>query len=207
MKAGQLLRFELALMAWIVAFAVVAPHRFVALLARPELYVHAKFVHVLAVTLFFANVVIGTLWETKSLRSGRPEIVRFTYETVAWLDAFFTVPLILVAVLSGLMLGTLLGGVFSMGWLVLALALFVLSGVVWLAFDIPSQYRAKKLSAALPSGETTIAPELLRVLRFRRSLNLITIVPLLVVFGLMVHKPDIAILRPWLAPSESPGAR
>lgn len=203
MTARTLLRAELAAMAAMVAFAIVAPHRFVGLLARPDLYVHAKFAHILSVTLFFANVVIGTLWETKGLRSGRPEVIRFTYETVAWLDAFFTVPLILVAVLSGLMLGTLLGGVFSMGWLVLGLALFVLSGVVWLALDVPSQYRAKRLSAAEPAEAASISPELLRVLRFRRTLNVVTIVPLLVVFGLMVHKPDIAFLRPWLAPAQA----
>lgn len=207
MSAKTALRIELAAMAALVLVAVVAPHRFVSWLAQPGLYLHAKLVHILSVTLFFANVVIGTLWETRSLRSGEPQIIRHTYETVAWMDAFFTVPLILVAVLSGLSLGTLLGGVFSMGWLVVSLVIFGLSGVAWLALDIPSQYRVKSLMAAQPAGATSLGPELLGLLRFRRALNLITIAPLLVVFGLMVHKPEIAWLRPWLAPPEAPVSR
>ena len=202
MNTRLLLRIELALIAAIVAFAVIAPHRFVTLLAHPQLYMHAKLAHILAATMFFANVVIGTLWESRSLRSGKSEIIRHTYETVRWLDAVFTAPLIIVAVLSGLMLATLMGGVFSMGWLVVALALFVSSGIVWLALDIPSQYRVSALFAKLPADAEAAGPELLRVLRFRRALNIFAVLPLLVVFGLMVHKPDVAFVMRWL-----PGSR
>ena len=204
MNAKTLLRAELALMVAIIGLALIAPHRFVGWLARPGWYLHVKLAHILSVTLFFANVVIGTLWETRSLRSLRPEIIRHTYETVAWMDAFFTAPLILVAVLSGLSLGTLLGGVFSMAWLVVSLVLFALSGIVWLALDIPSQYRVKRLFAKEREGAPSLDPELLRLLRFRRTLNIVTIVPLFVVFALMVHKPEIGALRGWLAPSEAP---
>ena len=62
------------------------PHGFEAFLSRPELYLHAKLAHVLAATLFFGNVVIGTIWETRSLVSKRAEIIRYTYATVAWLE-------------------------------------------------------------------------------------------------------------------------
>ena len=188
-----MLRIDIAVMTVIVVTAIVVPRRFVGWLVVPNGYLHVKLAHILSVTLFFANVVIGTLWESRSLRSGRPEIVRHTYETVAWMDAFFTAPLIIVAVLSGLSLGTMLGGVFAMGWLVVSLAIFVLSGMVWLALDIPSQYRVKRLFAAQGPDATAIDAELLRVLRFRRTLNIATIVPLFVVFALMVHKPEFAI--------------
>ena len=191
-------------MAAIIAFASIAPHRFVALLAQPQLYMHAKLAHILTATMFFANVVIGTLWESRSLASGQPNIIRHTYETVRWLDAFLTAPLILVAVVSGLMLATLMGGVFSMGWLVVALALFVASGIVWLAFDIPSQYRVSALFAKMPADAAVVGPELLRVLRFRRTLNIVAIAPLLAVFALMVHKPPVELLARWLATRASP---
>ncbi|HEU4411840.1 MAG TPA: DUF2269 family protein [Polyangiaceae bacterium] len=105
--------------------------------------------------------------------------------------------LILLAVLSGLTLATALGGLFSIGWLTVAFGLFLFSGLVWVVADIPTQYRVKRLFAALPPGEGALPPELSRVLWLRLGLNLFAVVPLLVVFLLMVHKPDLpAPLRP-----------
>jgi uncharacterized membrane protein len=190
---------QLAAMATLIACAVLFPQRVTSMLAQPALYLHAKLVHVLCVTLFFGNVVIGTLWETRSLLSHRAEVIRHTYQTVAWLDAFFTAPLILLSVVSGLVLAAGLGGLFAIGWLTLAFALFIGSGVVWIAVDIPTQYQVKRLFAGVPPGADALPPELMRVLRFRLGLNCMAVVPLLVVFALMVHKPRLPALTAWLA--------
>jgi len=96
---------------------------------------------------------------------------------------------------------TVLGGVFSIGWLALALALFVLSGVAWVTLDIPTQYRVKQVFAHLPPDADTVPPELTRLLRFRLRLNLVAIVPLLAVLALMVQQPDLPALEPWLTRS------
>ena len=182
-----------AVMGLLIVSAIAAPERFVALLAHPAAYPYARVIHVVSVTLFFANVVIGTLWETRALLTRDARIIRHTYATVVWLDGFFTAPLIIAGLVSGLTLATILGGVFSMGWLVLALALFVLSGILWVTTDIPSQYRVKKLFAQLPPDATLLPPELARLLRFRLRLNVVSIVPLFIVFVLMITKPAI----PW----------
>ena len=155
--------------------------------------------HVLSVSLFLGNVVIGTLWETRSLLSKRAEIIRYTYETVAWLDAVFTAPLILLVVVSGLMLGTIAGGVFTLAWLVIAFATFALSGLVWLAFDIPTQYLVKRLFREAPAEAAELPTPLLSVLRFRIFLNAGAVVSLLVVLFLMVHKPELPAVQRWLS--------
>jgi uncharacterized membrane protein len=198
MKTRPALLASVGAMALLVALAVAFPHGFEAFLRRPELYLHAKLAHVLAATLFFGNVVIGTIWETRSLVSKRAEIIRYTYATVAWLDAVFTAPLILVALVSGLMLGTLAGGVFSIGWLVVAFAIFALSGLVWLALDIPTQYRVKRLMDDVPLDAKELPEAVLRLLRFRVVLNVGAIALLLVVLTLMVHKPDLPSVQRWL---------
>ena len=205
MNTRRILGIELAVMAVLVLVAVLFPDRFATFIARPELYLHAKFVHILSVTLFFANVVIGTLWETRSLLSGNASHIRFTYATVAWLDAVFTAPLVLLSLLSGLLLGTVLGGIFSIGWLASAFALFVLSGLVWVTLDIPTQYKVKRLFAETPEESPTLPDELLRVLRFRLRLNVFAIALLSVVFYLMVHKPELPAIRGWLAPPHPNG--
>ncbi len=183
--------FYLAVMAGMIGFSLVWPTTVENLLARPDFYKHAKFIHILTVTLVFSNAVIGSLWELRALLNGKPSIIRYTYENVVWLDAVFTAPLIIIAVVSGIMLGTILGGVWSMNWLALAFSLFLFSGGVWLLLDIPSQYKAKKLFAKMDEGATALPEKLSRLLWWRMALNACTLVPLLFIFYLMVHKPEL----------------
>ncbi len=194
-KTKPLLISQLGLMAGLIVAALVWPQAFLTFIKRPELFIHAKFLHVLTVTLFFANAVIGTIWETRSLMTNSPEIIRHTYKTVIWLDAVFTAPLILVAVLTGIMLGTIMGGVWSMKWLALAFSLFLFSGALWVALDIPTQYKTKRLFELVPADAKALPAELTKLLWIRLGINLFTILPLLVIFYLMVHKPELAWLR------------
>ena len=194
----RILIFNVSIMGVLILAALVAPGPFTALLTRPEFYLHAKFIHIVSVTLFFANTVIGTLWEVRSLYSGRAVIIEHTYQTVRWLDAVFTAPLIICGVVSGIMLGTILGGIWSMGWLSLAFLLFLLSGLVWLVADLPSQHQVKRLFELMPPGSERLTPELTRLLWRRMGINFLGFAPLLVIFFLMVHKPELPALSTWL---------
>jgi len=185
------LLFYLAVMAGMIGFSLAWPATVEGLLTKPDFYKHAKFLHILTVTLVFSNAVIGSLWELRALLNGDPRIVRYTYQNVVWLDAVFTAPLIIIAVVSGIMLGTILGGVWSMNWLALAFSLFLFSGGVWLLFDIPSQYKAKKLFAQMDEGAVELPEKLRRLLWWRMGLNVCTLIPLVVIFYLMVHKPNL----------------
>jgi len=142
--------------------------------------------------------VIGTIWETRSLLNGRPEIIRYTYHTVVWLDAVFTAPLILISVLSGIMLATILGGVGEIGWVSNALLLFLLSGVVWISADIPTQYRIKRHFEALAGDCRELPRPLRRLLWWRMAISAAGTLPLLVIFYLMIHKPALPTVAAWL---------
>lgn len=174
------------------------PQAFTRTLSHPSFYIHAKFVHILAVTLFFANAVIGTIWETRSLLNGNPEIVRYTYRTVVWLDAVFTAPLILISVLSGLMLATILGGVSTIGWISNALFLFLFSGAVWITADIPTQYRINRLFLTVDRDCPKLPAPLVKLLWLRMAISAAGTLPLLVIFYLMIHKPELPTVGNWL---------
>jgi uncharacterized membrane protein len=197
--SGRLLAFYLSLMAMLLGAALLFPAQFTSLLKHPELYLHVKFLHILSVTLFFANTVIGTIWEVRSLQTKRPEIIEHTYKTVTWLDGVFTAPLILVAVLSGITLATILGGIWSSGWLSAAFLLFLLSGLVWVTADLPNQHRVNHLFKTLPTGTKSLPPELTRLLWWRMAVNFFGFAPLLVIFFLMIHKPEIPAFFSFLA--------
>jgi uncharacterized membrane protein len=197
MKTKYILYGFLAIMAALIAFAVFFRAEFIAILDRPQLYSHAFFVHVTAATLFFANAVVGMLWESRSLASGRKEVILHTYVTVAWLDARFSSPLIILSLVSGLSLSFTMGELWELGWLSLGFVLFMLSGIIWVLSDIPTQYRVKRLMAALDPAEQALPEELVRLFRLRWRIGLAGVAPLVVVFALMVYKPDIPAVASW----------
>lgn len=159
------------------------------LLGESGLYPHALFLHIISVTLFFANAVVGTLWEYRSLNSGRKDVILHTYRTVAWLDARFSTPMLIIGITSGIILTLIIGDIWKIGWLLTAFILFLLSGAIWVISDIPTQYRIKELTAGIPADAETIPDELMRLLRMRLKISLAGVIPLVIVFILMVYKP------------------
>ena len=197
MKTKFILSVSLTIMAGLIAFALFFREEFIAVLNRPALYSHALFVHITAASLFFANAVIGMLWEMRSLASGRKAVILHTYATVAWLDARFSSPLIVLSLVTGLSLSFMMGELWEIGWLSLGFILFLLSGIIWLASDIPTQYKVKKLMAELKPADPSLPEELVRLLKLRWRIGLAGVAPLVVVFVLMVYKPDIPTLASW----------
>lgn len=205
MKTKYVLYVFLAIMAGLIVFAVFFKAEFVALLDRPALRGHALFVHIAAATLFFANAVVGMIWEKRSLASGRREVILHTYATVAWIDARFSSPLIILSLVSGLMLAFMLGDLWAVGWLSTAFILFMFSGLFWIVSDIPTQYKVKRLMAGLEDGPEggheaggqALPEELSRLLRLRWWISLGGVAPLVAVFALMVYKPDLPAVGMW----------
>jgi uncharacterized membrane protein len=187
----------LAIMAGMIGYALVYPEAFIALLKHPAIYSHARFLHIGAVTLFFANAVVGMVWEQRSLASGNKAIIMHTYNTVASLDSRFSSPLIILSVVGGLSLSVHLGELWQMGWLSVSFLLFMLSGAVWIVGDIPTQYKTKRVIASLKPEEQTLPDELLRLLKQRWWISMAGVVPLVIVFILMVYRPEITAVADW----------
>ncbi|MBI1861648.1 MAG: DUF2269 family protein [Deltaproteobacteria bacterium] len=190
MKTKPLLVFTISLMLALIGWVQFFPGPFFRVVDRLESYPDLKFLHIFTVTLFYANAVIGTLWEARGLLSRDLPIIRHTYRTVTFLDATFTAPLILVAAFSGILLARLYGGIWTIGWVSTALTLFLGSGIFWRVADIPTQYRVRRAFERVPVDVTEVPSELQRLLWLRLAINIASLLPLTVVFYLMVHKPE-----------------
>lgn len=197
LKTKYILVGFLAIMAGMIGFAIVFQEAFIAFLKHPVIYSHARFLHIAAVTLFFANAVVGMLWEQRSLASGSKEVILHTYNTVAYLDSRFSSPLIILSVLGGLSLSFNIGDLWQIGWLSVGFLLFLLSGVFWIVSDIPTQYKIKQLISSLKPGDQTLPDELIRLLKLRLWISMAGVVPLVIVFILMVYKPEITAVADW----------
>lgn len=196
-KTKTILAVFLVVMAGMTGFAIFFQETFIALLKNPDLLRHARFLHIAAISLFFANAVIGIIWERRSLDSGSKEIILHTYNTVTFLDSLFSSPLIILSLLGGLSLSFGLGELWQIGWLSVSFLLFLLSGMIWIASDIPTQYKVKQLLSQLSQEDQQLPAELIKLLKLRWWISLAGVFPLLIVFILMVYKPDITAVADW----------
>jgi len=196
-KTKNILTVFIVIMVGITGFAIFSKDTFVALLKHPALYNHARFFHIAASALFFTNAVIGIIWERRSFNSGNREIILHTYKTVTLLDSLFSSPLIILSLLGGLSLSFNSGELWQIGWLSVSFLLFLLSGIIWIASDIPTQYRVKRLISRLSQEDQPLPSELIRLLKLRWWIGMAGIFPLLIVFILMVYKPDITAVAEW----------
>ncbi len=197
MKSKSILIFFLITMAGMILFALMFPAALMEVLNRRDIYGHLLFIHILSASLFFANAVVGILWETRSLASGSSDTVLYTYRTVTWLDARFSSPLIIISTAAGIMLSISKGSIWDVGWLSLGFLLFLFSGLIWVIGDIPTQYRVKRMMGDREGFSEELPPELLRLLKLRLLISLAGVIPLLVVFALMIYKPSITPVSQW----------
>jgi len=192
-----ILNFFMVIMAGMIAFAVIFQDTFVALLKIPVLLSHARFLHIIAISLFFANAVVGVIWEGQSLASRSKEIILHTYNTVTLLDSLFSSPLIILSLLGGLSLSFNLGELWEIGWLSVSFLLFLLSGIIWIVSDIPTQYKVKELFSHLNPEDQSLPNELIRLLKLRWWVSMAGVLPLVAVFILMVYKPEMTAVADW----------
>lgn len=196
--AKIILTFFLVVMAGMIGVAIFSKDAFIALMERPVLLKHARFIHIAAVTLFFSNAVVGMVWEHRSLASGSKDIILHTYNTVTLLDSLLSSPLIILSLLGGLSLGFQRGDLLQTGWLSVSFFLFILSGAVWVISDIPTQYKVKRFLSHISEKDQTLPPELIRVMKLRWWIGICGTLPLAVAFVLMVYKPNITAVADWL---------
>ena len=187
----------LFIMAAMIIFAVFFKDAFVSLMQRPMIQNHARMMHIAAVMIFFANAVVGMFWERRSLATGNKEIILYTYNTVTLLDSMLSSPLIILSLIGGLSLSFRLGELMQIGWLSVSFLLFLLSGIVWVITDIPTQYKVKRLIAGILPEDQTLPAELVRIMKLRWWIGIAGVLPLVAAFILMVYKPDITAVADW----------
>ena len=112
------------------------------------------FLHVLGAVILLGNIVTAGFWKMRADRTGNPAVIHHAAETVMVADYVFTVPGILLLLLSGTLMAARAG--YSLGawsWFTLSLLLFVLTGLLWSAVLLPLQRQMIRLSArALETG-------------------------------------------------------
>ena len=152
-------------------------------------YLAFKTLHVLGAILFVGNLMVTAVWKTLADRTRDPRVIAFAQRLVATTDVVFTGLGAVLVLLTGLMMIVPYNIEFwNVRWQIWGLALFLVSGLVWLLILIPIQMKQSRLAREFAGGGE-IPESYWRLGRLWMIFGSVaTILPLINVF-LMVFKP------------------
>jgi uncharacterized membrane protein len=148
-----------------------------------------KLLHILGAVLLIGNIVITAVWMYMAELTRNADVIRFAVKMVNWADVFFTAPGIFLLITNGDILSEQAGGVFHASWIVAALGLFVLSGVVWVGQLLRLQNGLIEVSASAP--DKNLPPEFFRMLHQWYFWGAVATVLPLISLVLMFLKPTL----------------
>jgi uncharacterized membrane protein len=98
------------------------------------------FLHVLGAVIFLGNIITAAFWKIRADLKGDPEFIHSTVKNVMLADFIFTLPGLILIIVSGILMAVQAGYSMSgLNWLTLSLILFIFTGFLWLLILLPIQ--------------------------------------------------------------------
>jgi uncharacterized membrane protein len=156
---------------------------------EPGVLLLLRWLHVIG-----ACVLLGTgagiaFFMLMAHRAGEARIVAHVAATVVRADFLFTAMAVIVQPVTGAMLAHGLGWSLAEGWILLSLALYVLTGLCWLPV-VMLQMRMRDLAAAAAERGEELPAEYHRLFRRWFALGFPAFASVLAILWLMVARPS-----------------
>lgn len=147
--------------------------------------VYLVLIHVLSAIIFIGNIITAAFWKLKAEFSRDETHINKTAKNIMVADFVFTLPSIISLLISGFLLAIKSNySLYEINWLTISLALFTITGVIWITLLLPLQRKMIKYS-----GEEFNKIEYKKVSRSWDVIGIIsTIIPILILY-FMVVKP------------------
>lgn len=151
-------------------------------------YFVLKTIHIVSSTVLFGTGLGTAFFMWMAHRRGDVAAIAVTTRHVVLADWLFTTPAIIVQPLTGFWLVHLMGMPWTLAWLWLSLALYLLAGACWLPV-VAIQYRIRTLAETAHRTGTALPATYYRLMRWWFALGWPAFLALVLVFWLMVRKP------------------
>ena len=156
------------------------------------LYFVLKFVHVVG-----ASVLLGTgagiaFFMLLAHRDGTPAVVAGVARIVVIADFLFTATAVVLQPVTGVWLALHVGYPLTEGWIVVSLALYVVTGAFWLPV-VWMQLRMRDLAAAAAARHTPLPETYHRLFRLWFAFGFPAFTAVLAIFWLMIQRPSFAL--------------
>lgn len=111
-----------------------------------NIYLWLKTIHLLGVVLFLGNTIVTGWWKYMADKTRNPQIIAFAQRQVTLTDFVFTAGGAVILLGAGMANVGIHHMGYSAKWLSQGMAMFVLSGIIWVVILIPAQIKQAKMA-------------------------------------------------------------
>lgn len=151
-----------------------------------------RLLHVLGAAVLFGTGAGIAFFMVMAERSRDPRIIAHVAGLVVVADTVFTATAVVLQPLTGYGLAQAIGWPLTEGWIVLSLALYVLTGLFWLPV-VWIQIRLRDLAKQAAAGRAPLPPAFDRLYRIWFACGFPAFAAVIAIFWLMLTKPDISL--------------
>jgi uncharacterized membrane protein len=149
-----------------------------------------RWLHVIGATVLLGTGAGIAFFMVMAQRTGRAELVAHVASTVVVADLLFTATAVVVQPITGALLAHALGWSLGEGWILLSLALYVVTGLFWLPVVV-IQIRLRNLAKAAAMAGETLPDESRRLYRIWLACGFPAFASVLAIVWLMVTRPGL----------------
>lgn len=151
-----------------------------------------RWLHVIGATVLLGTGAGIAFFMLMAQRTGRPDIIAHVAGSVVLADTVFTATAVVAQPMTGYLLARSIGWPMSEGWIVLSLALYVVTGLFWLPV-VWIQLRIRDLARRAAAENAPLPPEEKRLFRIWMVCGFPAFASVLAIIWLMLTKPSIAL--------------
>lgn len=149
-----------------------------------------RWLHVIGATVLLGTGAGIAFFMLMAQRTGRADLVAHVARTVVVADYVFTTSAVIAQPVTGLFLAHLVGWKLTEGWLLLSIALYVVTGLCWLPV-VAIQMRIRRLAEAAARAGAPLPEEERRLFRIWMILGVPAFLAVLAIIWLMLERPVI----------------
>jgi len=153
-------------------------------------YLVVKWLHILSSTLLFGTGLGSAFYMFFASRTRDVRVIAVVVRYVVIADWAFTTPTVILQPVTGFWLVHIAGFPLDSPWIVVSFALYLLAGAAWLPV-VWMQIRMRDMAAAAAREGGGLPARYWSFLRAWVALGVVAFVSLVVVFYLMVAKPEL----------------
>ncbi|MCF3640562.1 DUF2269 domain-containing protein [Rhizobium sp. TRM95111] len=151
-----------------------------------------RLLHVLGAAVLFGTGAGIAFFMVAAEKTRDARLVAHVSNTVVVADTLFTATAVVLQPITGYLLARDVGWSLSEGWIVLSLALYVLTGLFWLPV-VRIQIRLRDLAREASAAGEPLPPAFDRLYRIWFACGFPAFLAVIAIFWLMLTKPDIAL--------------
>lgn len=151
-----------------------------------------RLLHVIGATILFGTGAGTAFFMVMARRTGDPALVAHVAQTVVIADTVFTASAVIVQPVTGVLLAHEVGWPLTEGWILLSLALYVLTGIFWLPV-VRIQIRLRDIARRSAESNEPLPPEWQRLYRIWFACGFPAFFAVVAIIWLMLAKPDIGL--------------